>query len=225
MGKLEFWKVPFGLAQAPTYLQQLINEVISGLHFAFSYLDDLLIYSSDLETYLKHIEIVFQCLLKTRLYLKEIKCNFLKRHIQYLGHLISETGIEPLPEKLSSLQDMPAPRNLKEVKQNFRFSWLLWEICTKICWHFMTIDCSYEETWFPMNGHVIVRTRSTYWRNTLLRVLFLNTLTLRNHIYCLQMLVSMLGLVFFNTGLWSHHRRKRKDNLAPHCICEWFISR
>ena len=66
---------------------------------------------------MRHIEIVFQCLLKTRLTLKEIKCNFLKRHIQYLGHLISETGIEPLPEKLSSLQDLSPPRNPKEVKQ------------------------------------------------------------------------------------------------------------
>ena len=49
--------------------------------------------------------------------LKEIKCNFLKRHIQYLGYLISETGIEPLPEKFSSLQEMLPPRNPKEVKQ------------------------------------------------------------------------------------------------------------
>ena len=34
--------------------------------------------------------------IKTGLKLKEIKCSFLKRHIQYLGHLISETGIESL---------------------------------------------------------------------------------------------------------------------------------
>ena len=60
---------------------------------------------------------VFQHLLKTGLMLKEIKCNFLRRHIQYFGHHISETGIEPLPEKLSSLQDMPLPRYPKEVKQ------------------------------------------------------------------------------------------------------------
>ena len=56
-------------------------------------------------------------LIKTELKLKEMKCNFLKRHILYLGHLISETGTEPLPEKLSSLQDMSPPRNPKEVKQ------------------------------------------------------------------------------------------------------------
>ena len=66
-------------------------------------------------THLRQIEVVFQCLLKTRLKLKEIKSNILKRHIQYLGHLISETGIKTLPESLSSLQDISPPRNLKEV--------------------------------------------------------------------------------------------------------------
>ena len=79
-------------------------------------MDDILIYSPNPETHLRHIE-VFPFLLKTRLKLKEIKCNILKKHIQYLSHLISETGIEPLPEKLSSLQDIPLPRNQKEVKQ------------------------------------------------------------------------------------------------------------
>ena len=103
MGKFEFQKVPFGLAQRPAYFQWLFNEVLSNLDFAFGYL--------------KHIEIICQHLLKTRLKLKEIKCKFLKRHIQYLGHLIFETGIESFPERLSSLQDVPPPRNLKEVKQ------------------------------------------------------------------------------------------------------------
>ena len=44
MGLFEFQKVLFGLVQAPAYFQQLINEVLSGLDFAFGYLDDILIY-------------------------------------------------------------------------------------------------------------------------------------------------------------------------------------
>ena len=49
--------------------------------------------------------------------LKESKCNFLKAHVQYLGHLISGKGIEPVPEKLESIKEMPAPKTSKEVKQ------------------------------------------------------------------------------------------------------------
>ena len=45
------------------------------------------------------------------------KCCFFKKHIQYLGHLISADGIQPLPEKLESITKMPAPKNSTEVKQ------------------------------------------------------------------------------------------------------------
>ena len=59
-GKWEFKRCPFGLAQAPAYFQRLVNEVLSGLTFAFGYLDDLLIFSPDMETQLKHLRILFE---------------------------------------------------------------------------------------------------------------------------------------------------------------------
>ena len=49
--------------------------------------------------------------------LKMEKCNFLKAHLQYFGHIISGKGIEPVPEKLESIKKMPAPTTPKEVKQ------------------------------------------------------------------------------------------------------------
>ena len=49
--------------------------------------------------------------------MKREKCDFFKRHIQYLGHLIAEEGFTPLPEKLESIRNMPRPKTPKEVKQ------------------------------------------------------------------------------------------------------------
>ena len=66
LGKFEFWKVPFGLAEAPAYFQCLINDVLRGLDFAFGYLDDILIYSPDPKTYLKHVEVVFSMCFKNQ---------------------------------------------------------------------------------------------------------------------------------------------------------------
>ena len=115
--KFEFKVCPFGLAQAPAYFQRLVDEVLRGLPFAFGYLDDILIFSPDIRTHLEHIKILFDRLRKANLKLKESKCNFLKKHVQYLGHLISGEGIEPVPEKFDSIKNMPAPRTPKEVKQ------------------------------------------------------------------------------------------------------------
>ena len=66
---------------------------------------------------MEHLEEIFVRLKAAGLKLKLEKCCFFKKHIQYLGHLISEEGIQPLPEKIESIAKMPAPRNPKEVKQ------------------------------------------------------------------------------------------------------------
>ena len=68
--------------------QRLVNKVLSGLTFAFGYLDDILIFSPDMETHLKHLRVLFERLRNADLKLKEVKCNFLKKHKQYLGHII-----------------------------------------------------------------------------------------------------------------------------------------
>ena len=117
MGKYQFNRVPFGLAQAPAYFQRLINEVLIGLDFAMGYLDDIIIFSKTEEEHLRHLEIIFERLRGADLKLKLQKCSFFKKHIQYLGHLLSEEGIQPLPEKLESISKMPTPKNAKQVKQ------------------------------------------------------------------------------------------------------------
>ena len=108
-GKFEFKVCPFRLAQVPAYFQRLVDEVLRGLPFAFGYLDDLLIFSPNMKTHLQHIEILFQRLREANSKLTESKCNFLMKHVQYLGHLISGEGIEPVREKLESIKHMPAP--------------------------------------------------------------------------------------------------------------------
>ena len=117
-GKYEFNAVPFGLAQAPAYFQQLISIVLQDCSdFAMAYLDDIIIFSQNEEDHLKHIEIIFKKLKKADLKLKESKCDFFKKEIHYLGHLILVSSIQPLPEKLESIRSMPKPRSPKEIKQ------------------------------------------------------------------------------------------------------------
>ena len=89
-GKYQFNAVPFGLAQAPAYFQQLISIVLQDCgDFVMAYLDDIIISSKNKEEHLKHIEIIFKKLKEAGLKLKESKCDFFKCKIHYLGHLIS----------------------------------------------------------------------------------------------------------------------------------------
>ena len=94
LGKYEFNAIPFGLAQAPAYFQQLISMVLQDCsNFLRVYLDDIIIFNRNEQEHLKHIEIIFKKLKEARFKLKESKCNFLKWEIHYLGYLISVDGI------------------------------------------------------------------------------------------------------------------------------------
>ena len=115
--KYQFNRCPFGLSQAPAYFQRLVLEVLRGLPFTFGYLDDILIFSSGVEVHLEHLRKVFLRLREAKLKLKVSKCSFFKKHIQYLGHLVSGDGIEHLPEKLEAVENMPPPKTPKEVRQ------------------------------------------------------------------------------------------------------------
>ena len=105
MGKWEFKRTPFGLSQAPAYFQLLIDKVLMGCSkFAMGYLDDIIIFSKNEIEHLQHIEEIFTRLERFGLKMKREKCDFFKKHIQYLGHLIAEDGFTPLQEKLESIQ-------------------------------------------------------------------------------------------------------------------------
>ena len=118
MGKFEFLRTPFGLSQAPAYFQLLIDNVLQGCSkFTIRYLDDIIIFSKTEEEHLEHLEKIFKKLREYGLKMKREKCDFFKKHLQYLGHLVSEEGFELLPEKIKSIKNMPPPRTAKEVKQ------------------------------------------------------------------------------------------------------------
>ena len=54
-----------------------------------------------MEEHLRHVRMLFERLQQADLKLTKRKCNFLKAHVQYLGHYISGQGLEPIPEKFS----------------------------------------------------------------------------------------------------------------------------
>ena len=121
-GKFEFKKVSSGLVQVPTHFQQLINEVLKGLPFAFGHLDDILVFSENNEKHLNYLRIVFDGLGAAYLKFKRTKCDFFNCELNYLGHLIAGKGIYPLPEKLQSIKNLPVSKLPKEVRQMFGFT-------------------------------------------------------------------------------------------------------
>ena len=91
--KYEYVKVPFRLAQAPAFFQELMTGILKDFPFAIAYLDNIIIFSKTPQEHLSHIQKVFGKLKTANLSMKKSKCSFFLKEIQYLGHILSVTGI------------------------------------------------------------------------------------------------------------------------------------
>ena len=114
--KFEYVKVLFGLAQAPAYSQELMTGILKDFSFTIAYQDEIIIFSKTPQEHLSHICMVFEKLKSANLSMKKSKCSFFSREIQYLGHILSATGIWPLPSKTHAIQNMKPPTTHKQVR-------------------------------------------------------------------------------------------------------------
>lgn len=116
-GHYEFLVMPFGLSNAPSTFQATMNEVFRPYLrcYVLVFFDDILVYSPSWEDHLKHLKIVLGLLRQNKLVAKRSKCQFGQTSIDYLGHVISGQGLSVDPAKISSIQQWPEPKNVKEV--------------------------------------------------------------------------------------------------------------
>ncbi|UYV60521.1 hypothetical protein LAZ67_1001407, partial [Cordylochernes scorpioides] len=114
-GLFRFKRMPFGLANAPSYFQSVIDRVLSGIGGVICYIDDVLIATASIEEHLALLKTIFARLAKYNIKLKKEKCLFLQKEIEYLGHLVTEEGIRPLDHKVQAIQKAKTPTNISEL--------------------------------------------------------------------------------------------------------------
>ena len=114
-GHYEFLVMPFGLMNAQSTFQSLMNSEFRQVlrKFIFIFFDDILIFSRDWTSHLAHLREVFTCLQAHRLFAKLSKCEFGCTSIGYLGHVIFGEGITVDPDKIQAINGWPIPMIVK----------------------------------------------------------------------------------------------------------------
>nr|VZI39327.1 unnamed protein product [Spirometra erinaceieuropaei] len=104
-GLYEFETMPFGLANAPSTFQRLMNQVLAQLipTSCLVYMDDIIVLGKDFDSHLNNIRAVFSSLRQAGLTLKPSKCVFIKPRVKFLGHVVSAAGIETDDEKVTQI--------------------------------------------------------------------------------------------------------------------------
>lgn len=118
-GKYCFNVTPFGLKTSPMYFLICINAVLEGLlpNNILVYMDDIIIYSRDLDTHIRTLEEVFKRFIKHNLKASVEKTIFLKDSVKYLGFLITTKGVAPDPTKVECIVNFPRPQNVKSTQR------------------------------------------------------------------------------------------------------------
>ena len=108
-GLYEFTSMLFGLCNAPTTIQRLMEVVMHALaqKCCMIYMDDILMLGEMFEEHLENLNQVFAWLREAKLTIKAKKCRFARKEVEYLGHIVSEYGIAADPAKLEAVREFP----------------------------------------------------------------------------------------------------------------------
>ena len=110
--------MPFGLCNALSTFQATMNQLFQPClrRFIIVFFDDVLVYSKTMADHVSHLETAFKLLLTGKFSLKRPKCAFTRSQLEYLGHLVSTKGVEPVPEKLQAIHEWPLPQSVKTLR-------------------------------------------------------------------------------------------------------------
>eukprot|EP00256_Glycine_max_P065521 XP_025980116.1 uncharacterized protein K02A2.6-like [Glycine max] len=117
-GHYEFKVMPFGLCNAPSSFQATMNMIFRPFlrRFVIVFFDDILIYSVTFDDHLVHLEQAFQVLAENQFVLKLTKCSFGQPQVEYLGHMVSSKGVEPVASKVSAIHHWPVPQSTRALR-------------------------------------------------------------------------------------------------------------
>jgi hypothetical protein len=117
-GHYQYNRMPFGLRNAPSTFQRMMDGVLRGLKptQCLVYLDDVIIFGASIEEHAERLRGVFERLREAKLSLKFEKCHFAKERVKYLGHVIDKRGVGPDPDKIQAVMSYPAPTTIREVQ-------------------------------------------------------------------------------------------------------------
>jgi hypothetical protein len=118
MGLFQFEVLPFGLSNAPSTFQAVMNQII-GDSFGRSvlvYLDAILVYRKTPEEHMVHLREVLTRLRQHQLFIKLSKCKISEPELRLLGHVVGRNGISVDPQKTVEVHAFPRPCTVSELR-------------------------------------------------------------------------------------------------------------
>ena len=115
-GQFRLTRLGQGCTNSPAVFCRLMAMVLRGLTCCLAYIDDTICFSPSFERHLVDLEAVFDRFRQANLKLKSTKCKLFQTRCKFVGHYVSENGIEVMPEKVACVVGWPFPKTITELR-------------------------------------------------------------------------------------------------------------
>ena len=115
-GTYKFEVMPFGLMNALSTFQRMMDLVFRDLGHVRCYLDDVVVHSRTLEEHIAHLVQVIDIVSRHGLKLKISKCSFAQSKVRLLGHVFDKDGMSVDTDKIDAISAAPTPQNATELR-------------------------------------------------------------------------------------------------------------
>ena len=116
-GRFCFIRLPFGITSAPELFQKRMSSILGGMDGVVCLIDDILAFGTTRVEHDRRLDQVLKRLLSAGLTLNAGKCEFSKTEIRFLGHVVSNQGISPDPEKMKAITLFPEPKDVGDIRR------------------------------------------------------------------------------------------------------------
>ena len=122
-GLFEWLVMPMGTCNAPSTFMALMHHIFQPYldKFVIIYVDDILLYSKNIEEHAEHLRLALQVLRDQKVYAKPSKCQFAAEHMKFLGYHVGADGISVNPEHVRAVAEWPVPTNISELQRFLGF--------------------------------------------------------------------------------------------------------
>jgi len=123
LGFYEYNRMPFGLTNAPATYQRLMENCLADYHLKICcvFIDDIIVFGKTYEEHLENLRLVMERIRQAHLKLAPKKCSFFKRKVKFVGHIVSEHGVEIDPAKTEKVTTWPKPTSPEDVRRFLGF--------------------------------------------------------------------------------------------------------
>ncbi|GMF51809.1 unnamed protein product [Phytophthora fragariaefolia] len=124
-GLYRFRRMPFGLMNASSTFQRMMNGVLRGLMWltCLVYLDNIVVYTKgSIERHILELPTLPERLRAADLTLRLKKCVFATKTMEYLGYELSSVGVRPVGRLVTAVSKFPRPKDVVKVKRFVRLA-------------------------------------------------------------------------------------------------------